>query len=158
MVWNNDDFIEALYKKEYRTLIRIAYRLTGSMECAQDSVHETFLLAIFHQRELRTHPKPGAWLKVALRNVICNERRLKAREDVPLDDAFSIPTQPAAPLGDLLPSQLQAEERQILIWRFEEQLSYQEMAKRLGISETLCRKRVSRAIARCRRLLTDGGV
>ena len=47
---------------------------------------------------------------------------------------------------------LSREDREILIWRFEEDLSYGELADRLGISETGCRSRVFRAVKRCRAL------
>lgn len=56
---------------------------------------------------------------------------------------------------DLLPSRLPPEDRQVLIWRFDQQLSYREISLRLGISEPGCRSRVSRALERCRRLMKE---
>ena len=47
------------------------------------------------------------------------------------------------------------QDRQVLLWRMEEQCAYDEMARRLGISETGCRSRVARAVARCRLLMLE---
>ena len=54
-----------------------------------------------------------------------------------------------------MPAQLSEEDKQLLIWRFEKQLSYREISGRLGISEAGCRSRVSRAVARCRKYFEE---
>jgi len=150
--WN--DFIEPLYHNEYARLFNTAYRKTKSLETAQDLVQETFLLAIFHQEKLINHPKPEAWLVLTLRNLIVNEQRAQSHKDVPLDEATEVPdTVGKESLSELLPSQLKPEERTILIWRFEQRLSYKEMSERLGISEDACRKRVLYAVNKCGRFI-----
>ena len=60
-------FLADLYRQEYPTLYRVAYRLTGCQEDAQDMIQKTFLLAISQQDELGRHPNPGGWLMVTLR-------------------------------------------------------------------------------------------
>lgn len=150
--WN--DFIGPLYQAEYNRLFRAAYRKTGSAETAQDLVQDTFLLAIFHQEKLARHPKPAAWLMLTLCKLAANQRRLRSNRDIPLDEAAEVPEQgPEMPLSELLPVQLKNGERELLIWRFERQMSYQEMAERLGISTDACRKRVVRAVNHCRKFL-----
>ena len=59
------------------------------------------------------------------------------------------------PLDSLLPTQLEPKEREILIWRFEHNMSYSEMSNRLGISEDLCRKWVSQAVIKCRKFMRE---
>lgn len=54
-----------------------------------------------------------------------------------------------------LPKQLSKEDREILILRFEQRLSYAEIGDRLGISEGACRSRLHRALQRCKRFLND---
>ena len=91
-----------------------------------------------------------------LQNLIKNGLRSSVRQDIPLDEAVDIPAQTIdEPLDQLLPVQLQDKEKEILIWRFEENMSYSEMSKRLGISEELCRKRVSQAVIKCRELFRE---
>ena len=50
-------------------------------------------------------------------------------------------------LADALPKELQLWEREILLMRFEDQLSYAEIAERLHIKEVSCRSRLVRAKA-----------
>jgi len=154
MIQNWNDFIEPLYNGEYQRLFAVAYRRTKDQELAQDIVQDTFLLAIFNQEKLMNHPKPGAWLMQTLNNLIMNELRSSSHKTIPLDEAIEVPAKTEADsLNHLLPVQLQDNEREILIWRFEQQMSYHDMSKRLCISEALCRKRVSQAIIHCRKFL-----
>lgn len=152
--WN--DFIVPLYNEEHERLFKVAYRKTKDRDLAQDLVQDVFLLAIFNQAKLMKHPKPGAWLMQTLKNLIMNEMRSPSRKDIPLDEAIEIPARATCEsLEGLLPTQLQAKEREILVWRFEQNMSYGEMADRLGVSEDLCRKWVSKAVIKCRNFLRE---
>lgn len=138
-------------------MLKFAYRMIGSIETAQDLVHEAFLLALFNQDKLANHPNPEGWLMKTLRNLTLNERRrIKNHATVPLElvDNY-IGKELGTSLDLLLPKQLSKEEREILVWRFEQQMGYREIANRLGISEVGCRSKVSRAIAHCRKYLDD---
>ena len=101
------------------------------------------MLAILHEAELRTHPKPDKWLMVTLRSdfELLAPKRIIFR--LPLDDFFSLEAEPIRdPLETVLPKELTEAERQILIWRFEEQLDYVEMSERLGVTQNACRLRL----------------
>ena len=143
---------QALYEELHDKMLRVAYRMTGSMDTAEDLVQETFLFALFRQDELLRHPLPEGWLMRTLQNLVLNERRkAAARAEVPLDSLLNLADESAAaPLEEALPRQLSQQDREILIWRFEQDLDYSQIADRLGISETGCRSRVFRAIRRCR--------
>ena len=91
-----------------------------------------------------------------LKNLAANEVRLaENRLTIPLEEALLAAAEDGQTLEELLPVRLSAQDRRALLWRMEDQLSYTEMARRLGISETGCRSRVARAVARCRLLLKD---
>ena len=151
----SDDFVYGLYQTHYKKLFCIAYRMLGDVEQAQDVVQDVFLQVVFHQSKLAAHPNPEGWLVVTLRNMVQNERRRStAHPVIPLDSAALVPgAEPGTPLEMALPTTLSPEDRSVLIWRFEQEMSYQEIADRLGISESGCRSRVSRAVARCRKLV-----
>ena len=83
MPQNGNSFIESLYLREYASLLKTAYRLTQDKILAENVVHETFVLAILHQKDLVSHPKPGAWLCQSLHNLIQNEQRAASRENIP---------------------------------------------------------------------------
>ena len=67
------------------------------------------------------------------------------------DQVYAGVTQRGA-LAETLPRQLSPQDREVLLWRFEQGLDYDEIANLLGISEAGGRSRVSRAVRRCRAL------
>ena len=146
-------FIEELYYANQDKLFRFAYRLVGSEEKAEELVQEAFVLAILHEAELLTHPKPDKWLMVTLKYQILNYwRRKESSSELSLDDFFSLEAEPIKdPLETVLPKELTEDERQILIWKFEEQIDYVEMSERLGVTQNACRLRLMRAVRECRR-------
>jgi len=154
----DNEWIRTLYLRLYEKLFWVAYRLMGSPESAEDLVQQTFLLALFQGEALRTHPCPEGWLMKALHNLARNERRRAARQqEVPLDALFDQAAEAdGPPLAEALPRRLSPQDREVLLWRFEQGLDYGEIAERLGISETGCRSRVSRAVRRCRALWDKG--
>ena len=145
---NTEQFIEKLYCTTRDKLFRYAYRLIGRVEKAEELVQEVFVLAMLHKEELLSHGNPQGWLFVTLKYQILNERRRKESiSEVPLDDFFALEEKPPSePLETILPRELADLEKQILIWRFEDQIDYYEMSNRLGISQNACRIRVSRAV------------
>ena len=147
------DNLTALYRSQFRRLYVLAYRLVKQRERAEDLVQDVFCLALCRQEELVRHPNPTV---CTLKNLAANELRLaENRLTLPMEEALLAAAEDGQTLEELLPVRLSAQDRQALLWRMEDQLSYTEMARRLGISETGCRSRVARAVARCRLLLKD---
>lgn len=156
MAQNWNDWLTSLYKQNYKKLYHVAYRLTGSTDTAKDMIQDAFLLALFHKEELSVHPKPEAWIMQTLVNLIKNENRRLSSLDVPLETLYNVPAPDAEKgLEELLPSKLPEEDKKVLIWRFAQQMSYKEIANRLGISGTGCRSRVFRAVEKCRKLMNE---
>ena len=54
---------------------------------------------------------------------------------------------------DSLPKDLKPEDRQLLTWRYEERMEYEEIAKRLGRSYDATRAQMHRAKKRCAKLM-----
>lgn len=152
-----DAFLKTLYEAQYEKMFKLAYRMVGSVELAQDLVQEVFLIAMFHQDELSVHPLPEGWLMITLKNLALNERRrVKRHPEVSLESVIELADKPPGSLLEfVLPKQLSEEDKKVLIWRFEHQMEYKEMADRLGISEVGCRSRVQRAVSRCKKYLKD---
>ncbi len=151
----SNSFLQQLYQSQYERMLNVAYRMVGSIELAQDLVQDVFLLALLHKAELSTHPMPEKWLMLTLKNLAQNERRgMQKHLSIPLESAEAFQTAPPTLSLELyLPKGLSEAERTILLWRFEKRMEYREIADRLGISETGCRSRISRAIKHCRKLL-----
>lgn len=90
-----------------------------------------------------------------LQNFVMNERRrIKRHPEASLDSLLYMTGENLSnSLEEMLPKQLSQSDREILMWRFEQNMDYDEIAERLGISEVGCRSRVSRAVKRCREFL-----
>lgn len=157
MCQSRNQFIKNLFDNEYKKLLCAAYHLTGDTEVSKDLVQDTFLLATIHFDKLKSHPQPEAWLMLTLRNLSRNENRhQQAHPILSIDDFTNLPTnERKESLDELLPTQISAEDRNILILRFEQRLDYKTISDLLGISEVACRSRVFRAVSRCKKFLTN---
>ena len=150
--------ISELHVKYYDVMIQYAIRKTGIPETARDAVQEVFLLAILRVDELAEHPNPAGWLFKALYYTISRELELAHnREEISLEElSHEIPEQNDDPgLQSVLPDGLSPQDREILIMRFERQMNCAEMAEMLGISHSACRKRLSRAMTRLKKILKN---
>jgi RNA polymerase sigma-70 factor (ECF subfamily) len=148
-------FYTDLYEANVKDLSRYAYRITGNYELAPDLVHEAFLILFLRIEYVMAHPNPAGWLHKTLEHVCQKKlRQWAGKKEMPLKEAIiaSLMDKASASgdtLLEILPITLSEEDRQILVLRFQEQLSYAEIANRLGIEEPTCRKRVSRAVQHC---------
>ncbi|MBQ4051229.1 MAG: sigma-70 family RNA polymerase sigma factor [Oscillospiraceae bacterium] len=154
---NNEQhqFLEDLVLTHERSMAALATRLTGDDHLAKDLVQEVFLVAISKVDKLIFHPNPRGWLYTTLYHIVSREMSLArhALEFFPDEETrpFEIPFfDPGFKLREIIPAELSETDREVLIDRFEEQLEYEEMAEKYGITENACRLRLFRAIKRCR--------
>ena len=153
-------WLHTLYMTHAETLYRVARYRLGDPDRARDLVHSVFLAAAEKVSLLRTHENPWAWLLRALNYELSHEfaRLEKERKALPLEELREHPLpQPPPSLGlaEVLPAQLSPREREVLLLYYEEGLSYQEMADRLGVPVSTCGTWLSRAKQRCRALLSN---
>lgn len=152
--------LAALYREHGRTLYRLAYRLTGTQEDAEDVVHDVFVglpEALAHYEE---RGKFTSWLKrVAARVALLQLRSRRRRREVSLDVADRAPRPPVdANIISLegavnsLPNSL----RVVIMLKEVEGYSHGEVAELLGISVAASRVRAARGLARLRKALEDG--
>lgn len=148
-------FIERLFKNEHKKLLVASQHMIGDYEEAEDLVQDVFALATLHCDKLMNHPKPAAWLMLTLHNLARGKNRFnQSHLEVSISEIEEIPDETEEQhLYELLPTTLSKEDREILIWRYEYQMDYKDIAILLGIAESSCRSRVSRAITRCKKLL-----
>ena len=156
----NPEALAALYQEHGRALYRLAYRLTGTREDAEDVVHDVFVglpEALAHYEE---RGKFTSWLKrVAARVALVRLRSRQRRREVSLEVADQQP-RPATDANLIglegavngLPDSL----RVVIILKEVEGYSHSEVAELLGISVAASRVRAARGLARLRKALEDG--
>ncbi len=148
-------WFDTLYTENYERLKKIACRSLGSEAIAEEIVQEAFLILLCKHDEVKVHPNSAGWLVIAVQNLIKNElnraciRREVAITEEPMDHRYIANEK----LEDVLPAGLTEEERDILIWYFDYQLSHKEIAVKLEISEGACRTRLYRAKEHVKNLL-----
>ena len=148
-----------LFETWYPSLLRYAYRLSGSLQLAEDVVQEAFLELYRGLAEGACIENPRAWtLTVARRGIfrrVRNHRREGTRISMEeLESTAAGRVQPDADrllFGDVarLFSVLSPREEEVLLLRMEA-LKYSEIGARLGISANSVTTLLSRALKKLR--------
>ena len=151
-----EKFINQLYNDNSDFLLRLSRVYVNNEADAEDLAQEVFARAAKSVDKLMTHTNPRAWLVATLKYCVKNDSRLCSNTlNISLEEFGDlVAPEKAEPLSHILPGQLSAGDRDILIWRFEQRRSYREISRNLGISELACRVKVCRIIKRCRELMS----
>lgn len=152
------EFLSALIKKCAAPMVQLTYRRVGNRELAEDLVQEAFLTACSKPDLVCKHENPTAWLYNTLNKLTLREmsRAYHSSETaLPEDDPMG-DMDVALSMGHFLPQGLSDKERELILMRLEQGLSYTEIAERLGVLEPACRQQMSRAMRKCRTLMEQG--
>lgn len=139
---------EGLFRDDGPGLWRALYVYSGGRgDVADEAVAEAFARAIAYRRGIRD---PLAWIyRTAFRIAAEEMRRHEGRSAVPA------PTVEPPEVGELLDAlrRLSPNQRAAIVLRFEEGLSVEEVARRMGILAPTVRVHVHRGRKRLRELL-----
>jgi RNA polymerase sigma factor (sigma-70 family) len=141
MTMDDKPSLHQIFEAEETPLLRFAHGLTGVRETAEDLVQEAFLKLHQHWAEVQ---QPRPWLYRCLRNLAINHLRKRKRE-TPLDEVGD--WEGPAPTADrdlgrleavgtlrLLMAELDEKDRQLLELKYREDLKYDQIANRTGMS------------------------
>ena len=156
-----------------------ALRLTANPAQAEDISQEVFLRAYESFDNLRTSPKAGGWLKTVATNLTLNHltrhrKRWRLFSEVFSDDSRQEEIDSAAAVFDTALTELEADERRarveqalerlpdhqrvpLVLYHYEE-MPYQDIAKRLGISLAKVKTDILRGRIAMAGLLAPGDV
>jgi RNA polymerase sigma-70 factor (ECF subfamily) len=152
--------LAALYREHGADLYRLAYRLTGTREDAEDVVHDVFVGLPEALIRYEERGKFTSWLKrVAARAALLQLRSRQRRREVSLDVADQKPRPPVDASVIALESAVNSlpdSLRVVIMLKEVEGYSHGEVAELLGISVAASRLRATRARARLRKALEDG--
>ncbi|MEA4896193.1 MAG: sigma-70 family RNA polymerase sigma factor [Oscillospiraceae bacterium] len=154
---NNEqsDFISALHAKYASSLVQLTYRRIGDTELAKELVQETFLIACCKPTAICSHDNPAGWLFNTLKKLTMREMKRAYHSEVPINYDFADEHEESLLSMDVyIPQGLTDKERELILWRVNEEISFEEIANRRGVSVVACRKQVSRAFQKCRDLLS----
>ena len=150
--------------RHYARCARIAVRILGNREDAEEAIQDAFLRAFKALDDYEDRERFSAWLTRILVNQ-CRTvlARTKRRDAVFLDlDVrqleFAVDADDAEgpwPELDRVLEQLPADQREAIVLKYADDLTYQEMSRITGAGESALKMRVQRAFARLRALLQE---
>jgi RNA polymerase sigma-70 factor (ECF subfamily) len=151
--------IDALVASHGRQIARLVSRLVDRVEDVEDLVQETFLAALTHRRTFRGKCRPATWLaRIAVNKCRSHHRWRRLRRFIPL------PTSPATTAQDdsleteeevrRAVQRLPAKYREVIVLRYFEDMSIDQLIEVLGLRRTTVDKRLSRAREKLKETLT----
>lgn len=152
---------KTLFLPCHQRLYRMAYRLTGNQQEAEDLVQETFLRLWSHRMELSGIENAVAFSLMTLKNIWLDNIRLKhlecaesPPEDYPLADeadiARLVETHDTTEQVLRLIRQLPEQQRMVMMMKDISDLSFEEIGDSTGLSQGNIRTLLSRARKRIR--------
>ena len=156
--------VAQLVLEHHQAVYRYAYRLTGSVQDAEDLTQQVFLAAHKKIGQLRKIEKSRSWLFAILRNRFFRERgrrRPVLAVDLSLDTDLLPMAPPAEAVdGDRLQqalNQLPDAFRLMVVMFYFEECSYREIAARLDVPIGTVMSRLARAKGYLRSAMSEGG-
>src|SRR4051812_28689224 len=160
----DDEAFGRLVDHHHDRCVRIAYRILGNREDAEEAVQDAFLRAYKALASYEERERFQAWLTRILVNQCRSLRtRVQRREhvfsDLELNEAIAGATDGACnddvPELDHVLALLPSEQREALVLRYADDLTYEEMSRITGAGESALKMRVQRAFSRLRVLLGE---
>lgn len=162
---------DVLVRRWDRKIQGAAYRVLGSDDEARDVSQEAFLKAYRGLAGFKGEARFSSWLyQIALN--LCRDRlrRRKGREFVSLDDLTPAPARAGPSVSDIVESRdlarrvaaaveaLSAEQREAIVLKEYEGLTFPEIAEVLGIPVSTVKTRLYRGLVQLRALLEAQGL
>lgn len=150
-----------LYDHYIRPIYNFIYFKTFHKETAEDLTSQTFLKALDKIKSFDVEKPFGAWLyQIARNNVIDHYRKRKHQSDIDdfwdLSDGTDVESDvETKQLSEKVRKEMEGlsrPEREIIIMRVWQDLSYKEIAEILGKTEGGCKMSFSRAISKLKKL------
>jgi len=154
--------IATLVSEHHRAVYQYAYRLTGSVQDAEDLTQQVFLAAQTNVGNVRGLESARSWLFAILRNRFLKERQ-RRRPVLAADIQLNVEAIAVPPLQEMIDrerlqqalNRLPEASRVVLGMFYFEDCSYQEIAKRLGVPMGTVMSRLARAKAYLRSALFE---
>jgi len=154
------DSFGRLCQRYYSAMVAISYSVLGDHQLAEDAAQEGFARALVNLKNLKNKTRFAPWLAAICRNVAKDIVAAKARQ-VTTED-FSQAAQDDSPNEGIsvirrAVEQLPASAKELIVLRYYNSLSYQEIGSVLGISKATINGRLTRAKRKMAKYLKRSG-
>ena len=153
-----------LVRRYQNRYARYATQLLGSADDAEDAVQDAFVRAYDQLAQCRDPDNFAGWFFLILRNrCFAQRRRIRRHSDLdavpalPAVDTVEAPLEQAERRQALQQAlkRLTKEQREVFVLKHVEELSYEEIADRIGTTVAALKMRMHRAYDRLRELLRE---
>ncbi len=162
----DSDAFRVLVERHGRSVFRLAFRMTGNEQDAEDIVQETFLRAYKQLNRYENRAGFGTWLyRIAANYSLDFLRSRKSKHNESGDEMLAAVASPSpGPERTLLSGQVQVcveqalselsqQERTAFVLRHYEGLSIEEISGALGLSGNAAKHSIFRAVQKLRKML-----
>lgn len=161
----NPDAFAILVNRYYDRYAPYAVHMVGNREDAEEALQDAFLRAYRSLAQYEERERFAGWLYRILvnqcRSVASQRKRREfAFPDVGVDALESVVEHPmeeeaARERLDVLLGQLPPDQREAIILKYAEDLTFEEMAAVTGVGVSALKMRVTRALARLRKIIPE---
>lgn len=164
------DSFGRLCRQYYASMVAIGYSMLSDHQLAEDAAQEAFARALKNLKKLKTPAKFAPWLAQICRNVATDMRRARIRrteaEHRRSADGAEAPGDgqgdPGRDAENLLVinaiESLDPPDRELIVLRYYNNMSYEQMAAVLGASKPAINGRLTRTKRKLARLLQRQGI
>jgi len=155
----------ALLVEKYKSSIyNLAYRMTGNLGDAEDLTQETFIRAYQYLWRYDTRKKLFSWLYTIAFNLIKNHYKKNKKRNISEElSAHSLADNSPSPEAKLIEAQeisscllrLEYEIRALLIMKYQQGLSFEEIAEITGKSLSAVKMRIYRGLKKLKELMNE---
>lgn len=157
---------ESLYLTYRKLMFHVANSILKDESLAEDAVHHAFvkILENFHKLDDVLCHKTKSYVVIIVRNTAINLYHQRNRHaTIHLEDVeYCLNTEPISTVENMdhltkAILKLPAIYKDVLVLRYVQDFSYEEIARMMDISEATVRKRIERAKRRLQEILEEGG-
>jgi RNA polymerase sigma-70 factor (ECF subfamily) len=140
--------LEELYARHSRSVFRRARQLLGDEEAARDATQEVFMRVMRLGGAVPAQPTPTAWLHCVTTNLCLNQLRDRNRRKGLLTANYA-PDVAVAPGGEAravvleILARVPEELQDVAVYFFVDELTYDEIARLMGVSKRTVSNRLS---------------
>lgn len=136
---------EDFYRKEYRSVVSLAYALSGSRWLSEELAQEAFIAAHLNWERISSYDQPGAWVRRVVTNLSVSAIRRRILEAKSLARLVrERPREPDRPTGDAefweAVRSLPRRQAQVVALHYLEDLSVAEVANVLEMAPGTVKK------------------
>ena len=137
-----------LCRRYYAVTVAIAYSILSDHQLAEDAAQESFARALVRIKGLKERAKFAPWLAAICRNVAKDMVATKAKQistkDISQVDKVENPDENSLAIRRAI-EQLPAPAKELIVLRYYNSLSYEQISSMLGISRAAINGRILRA-------------